>query len=118
MFQGSSVFIDLVHITTVLSWKGVMSGGMESKMTTVRVDSQNCHTPKATSQTEDVLTDIESVEGVTGKTPVDVTICTKTFLGVYRVCVYFQENKKRRRPRKGRCHDKTMMTTKTNESLK
>ena len=34
------------------------------------------------------------------------------------VCVYFQQNKKRRRPREGRCHGKTMMRSKTNCRLK
>ena len=34
------------------------------------------------------------------------------------MCVYFQENKKRRRPREDRCHTETMMSTKANDSLK
>ena len=42
-----------------------------------------------------------------------------------QACVYFQPNKKRRGPREGRCHaktikptKKTMMSTKANERLK
>ena len=31
--------------------------------------------------------------------------------------VYFQQNKKRRRPRKGKCHSKSMMSNEDNEKL-
>ena len=34
------------------------------------------------------------------------------------VCVYFQQNVKRQGPREGKCHTKTMMSTKANEKLK
>ena len=33
-------------------------------------------------------------------------------------CVYFQQNKKRRRSREGRCHAKTMMSTRANDRLR
>ena len=34
------------------------------------------------------------------------------------VCVYFQQNEKRRRSGEGMCHTKTMMSTKANDRLK
>ena len=35
-----------------------------------------------------------------------------------RLVVYFQQNKKRRRSRKGKCHAKSMMSNEVNERLK
>jgi hypothetical protein len=38
--------------------------------------------------------------------------------GLLFIKLYFQRNKKRRGPREGKCHAKTMMSTKANERLK
>jgi hypothetical protein len=38
--------------------------------------------------------------------------------GTLNLCAYFQQNKKKRGSREGKCHAKTMMSTKANERLK